>query len=87
MLDLIFGLLPLDIPPPSSPSAGAPGTPAGPIRSSGFAAMIGGFFALGLIILAGLLISLKPKRLNPGGSGGIPPGLDTDPGNSPGPSD
>jgi hypothetical protein len=64
VLDLILGLLPLDIPPPS-PSAGSTGAPVGPVRSSGFAAMIGGFFALGLIILAGVLISLKPKRADP----------------------
>jgi len=64
VLDLILGLLPLDIPPPS-PSAGSPGAPAGPVRNSGFVAIIGGFFALGLIILAGLLIGLRPKRVDP----------------------
>ena len=68
MLELILGLLPLDIPPPASPSAG--GAPVYPVRSNGFAAyLVGGFFALGLIILVGVLIGLKPKRVDPDGSG------------------
>ncbi len=66
MLELILGLLPLDVPPPASPSAGGPDTPVYPVRGSGFAAyLVGGFFALGLIILAGVLIGLKPKRAQP----------------------
>jgi hypothetical protein len=66
VLELIIGLLPLDVPPPASPSAGGPGTPVYPVRGNGFAAyLVGGFFALGLIILAGVLIGLKPKRARP----------------------
>lgn len=63
MLELILGLLPLDIPPPATPSTGGPDAPVYPVRSNGFAAyLVGGFFALGLILLAGVLIGLKPKR-------------------------
>ena len=70
MLELILGLLPLDIPPPASPSAGGPDAPVYPLRSNGFAAyLVGGFFALGLILLAGVLLGLKPKRANPGARG------------------
>ena len=66
MLELILNLLPLDIPPPASPNAGGPGAPVYPVRSNGFAAyLVGGFFALGLIILAGVLLGLKPKRIPP----------------------
>lgn len=68
MLELILSLLPLDIPPPATPSTGGPDAPVYPVRSSGFAAyLVGGFFALGLILLAGVLIGLKPKRSRPPG--------------------
>lgn len=68
MLELILGLLPLDIPPPATPSTGGPKPPVYPVRSNGFAAyLVGGFFALGLILLAGVLIGLKPKRSPPPG--------------------
>ncbi len=63
MYDLLITwltLLPLDATPavqdPVSPTA----------SGNGFAAAIlGGFFALGLLVLAMLLITLKPKRADP----------------------
>jgi hypothetical protein len=76
VLDLIFGLLPLDVPPPASPGTVGSSGPVAPVHSSGYAAILGGFFALGLIILAGILLSLKPKRADPGpdrGPGESPP--------------
>ncbi|HZA73896.1 MAG TPA: hypothetical protein VE476_13440 [Propionibacteriaceae bacterium] len=58
-------LIPLDVLPPS-PTAGEPGTVT-PRGSHGFAAyIIGGFFGLGIIIVAMILLSLKPKRADPG---------------------
>jgi hypothetical protein len=81
VLELILGLFPLDIPPPDSPTPGGPGAPVYPVRSNGFAAyLLGGFFALGLIILVGVLLGLKPKRIPPEGSRGVPQGSDTVPG-------
>jgi hypothetical protein len=66
VLELILGLLPVDIPPPATPSTGGPDAPVYPVRSNGFAAyLVGGFFALGLILLVGVLIGLKPKRSPP----------------------
>ena len=56
---LLLTLLPLDVIPPS-PAATAPVYPQ---QSHGFAAyLIGGFFALGVLILAAILLSIKPKR-------------------------
>jgi hypothetical protein len=59
----VLALLPLDVLPPASPSmtAGA----VYPKQGNGFAAyIVGGFFALGLIVLATVLISLRPKRID-----------------------
>ena len=68
MLELILGLLPLDIPPPTTSSTGGPDAPVYPVRSNGLAVyLVGGFFALGLILLAGVLLGLKPKRSPPPG--------------------
>lgn len=53
-------LLPLEVATPTPPGAVYPGS------SSGFAAyLVGGFFGLGVLILAMVLISLKPKRVDP----------------------
>lgn len=66
VLGEILVLVPLDVLPPTA----APTDPGGevyPSGSQGFAAYImGGFFALGLLIVAMVLISLKPKRADPG---------------------
>jgi hypothetical protein len=49
--------LAFDIPPPPSPS---PST--GPVATSyGFVAYIGGFFALGLIVLIMIVLTRRPK--------------------------
>jgi hypothetical protein len=62
----ILALLPMDVLPPTSPSGTA--SPVYPQQGNGFAAyIVGGFFALGLIILATVLISLRPKRVDPRG--------------------
>jgi hypothetical protein len=59
-------LLPLDVVLPASPSATANVVYAK--QGNGFAAyIVGGFFALGLIVVATILISLRPKRIDPGG--------------------
>ena len=62
MLDLMTSLLtlvPLDATPAQQPVS-----PAN--QGNGFAAYIlGGFFGLGLLVLAMVLISLKPKRADP----------------------
>jgi hypothetical protein len=59
-------LIPLDV---LLPSAGPTGSAAVyPRQGSGFAAaVVGGFFGLGVIILAMLLLNLKPKRVDPDG--------------------
>lgn len=57
-------LIPLDVLPPSP----TPGAPDGvyPRQGQGFAAyIIGGFFGLGTLIVAMILLSLKPKRADP----------------------
>ena len=62
MLDLMTALLTL-VPLDATP-AQVPVSPDG--RGNGFAAYIlGGFFGLGLLIVAMVLISLKPKRADP----------------------
>jgi hypothetical protein len=59
----ILGLLPLDVLPPSS---APPTSPVYPQQSHGFAAyIIGGFIGLGVLILAMILLSMKPKRVDP----------------------
>ena len=61
MIDLLIwtlGLFPLDV--TTSPA------PVYPTRSNGMAAsLIGGFFGLGIIVLAAILLGLKPKRARP----------------------
>ena len=59
-------LIPLDVLPPTATPNG-PGSEVYPTRSQGFAAyIVGGFFGLGILILAMVLIGLKPKRAKPG---------------------
>lgn len=63
LLGWMWGLIPLDILPPS-PTAQPGGVP--PQGSNGFAAgIVGGFVGLGIIIMAAVLVSLKPKRVKP----------------------
>ena len=65
LLLTLLTLVPLDATP--SPTGGGLQNPVSPgNQGNGFAASIlGGFFALGLIILAAVLICLKPKRHDP----------------------
>jgi hypothetical protein len=59
-------LIPLDVLPPSAAPSG-PGSQVYPTRGQGFAAyIVGGFFGLGILILAMVLLGLKPKRAKPG---------------------
>lgn len=59
-------LLPLDVLPPT-PSATGVG-PVFPQRGQGFAAyIVGGFFGLGILVLAMVLLGLKPRRARPPG--------------------
>ena len=60
LLVTLWTLVPLD----ATPGTQAPVSPGN--HGNGFAASIlGGFFALGLSILAAVLICLKPKRHDP----------------------
>ena len=62
LLVTLVTLVPLDA--TAIPRVQDPVSPTG--QGNGFAAsIIGGFFALGLIILAAVLICLKPKRHDP----------------------
>jgi hypothetical protein len=63
LLITLLTLVPLD----ATPVATAVQDPVSPNgQGNGFAAsIVGGFFALGLIILAAVLICLKPKRHDP----------------------
>ena len=62
MLGEILALIPLDVLPPTATPTGS-GTAVYPRQGQGFAAyLVGGFFGLGLIILAMVLLNLKPKR-------------------------
>ena len=66
MLGELLVLIPLDVLPPTPTPAGS-GTEVFPSQGQGFAAyVVGGFFGLGVIILAMVLLSLKPKRADPG---------------------
>ena len=48
------------------PSSAPPSTGVYPQQSHGFAAyIVGGFIGLGVIILAMILLSMKPKRVDP----------------------
>ena len=65
MLAELLLLIPLDVLPPTATPTG-PGTAVYPREGQGFAAyVVGGFFGLGVIILAMVLLSLKPKRADP----------------------
>jgi hypothetical protein len=62
---LLVELIVLDVVPPT-PTVTGPGSEIYPQASHGFAAyIIGGFFGLGVLIVAMILISLKPKRADP----------------------
>ena len=59
---LLVGLILLDVLPPSPSTTGA-GSDVYPQASHGFAAyIVGGFVGLGVLILAMILLSLKPRR-------------------------
>jgi hypothetical protein len=64
LLVTLLTLVPLDATPTPTELQG-PVSPGG--QGNGFAAtvILGGFFGLGLIILAAVLITLKPKRVDP----------------------
>jgi hypothetical protein len=66
MHDLLVTLLTM-VPLDATPAATGVQNPVSPTgQGNGFAASIlGGFFALGLIILAAVLVCLKPKRHDP----------------------
>ena len=62
MLGELLVLIPLDVLPPTATPTGS-GTAVYPRQSHGFAAgLVGGFFGLGVILLAIVLLNLKPKR-------------------------
>jgi hypothetical protein len=65
LLGELLALIPLDVlPPTAAPTAS--GAEVYPRQGQGFAAyVLGGFFALGVIILAMVLLGLKPKRADP----------------------
>ena len=65
MLGELLALIPLDVLPPTASPTGS-GPPVYPRQGQGFAAyVVGGFFGLGLIMLAWVLLNLKPKRVDP----------------------
>ena len=62
MLGEILALIPLDVLPPTASPTGS-STAVYPRQGQGFAAyLVGGFFGLGVIILAMVLLNLRPKR-------------------------
>jgi hypothetical protein len=66
---LVAGLVLLDVVPPTPTSTG---TASAVYRqaSNGFAAyVVGGFIGLGVIVVAMILLSLKPRRTDPEGRG------------------
>jgi hypothetical protein len=66
LLAELLTLIPLDVLPPTATPTTGSGTAVYPRQGQGFAAyVVGGFFGLGLIILAMVLLSLKPKRADP----------------------
>jgi hypothetical protein len=63
-LMIVLDLIPLDalphLPTPTPTSA------VYPRQSQGFAAyIVGGFFGLGILVFAMVLLNLRPKRVNP----------------------
>ena len=65
MLCELLVLIPLDVLPPTATPSGS-GTEVYPRQGQGFAAdLLGGLFGLGVIMLAIVLLSLKPKRVDP----------------------
>lgn len=67
MLGELLVLIPLDVLPPTASPTGS-GPAVYPRQGQGFAAyVVGGFFGLGVIILAMVLLGLKPKRVDPDG--------------------
>ena len=62
---LLAGLILLDVVAPTPASTGA-GSEVYPQAGPGFAAyLLGGFLGLGVIVLSMILLSLKPKRVDP----------------------
>jgi len=65
LLGELLALIPPDVLPPAATPTG-PRTEVYPRQGQGFAAyLVGGFFGLGVIILAMVLLSLKPRPANP----------------------
>jgi hypothetical protein len=63
-LIIFLDLVPLDV-RPQLPTP-TPTSAVYPRQSQGFAAyIVGGFFGLGILILAMVLLNLRPKRTNP----------------------
>jgi len=62
-LMVVLDLIPLDVPQQPTPT---PTSAVYPRQSQGFAAyVVGGFFALGILVLAMTLLNRRPKRINP----------------------
>ena len=65
MLGELLVLIPLDVLPPTATPSGT-GTEVYPRQGQGFAAyLLGGFFGLGLIVVAIVLLNRKPRRADP----------------------
>jgi hypothetical protein len=63
-LIIVLDLIPLDLQPQLPTPTPTPAVY--PRQSQGFAAyVVGGFFALGVLILAMVLLNLGPRRTNP----------------------
>jgi hypothetical protein len=66
LLGELLLLITLDVLPPTAAPSGS-GSQVYPSSGQGFAAyIVGGFFGLGILILAMVLLGLKPKRAKPG---------------------
>jgi hypothetical protein len=62
---IVLTLIPLDVLPHLPPTP-TPPSAVYPQRSQGFAAyIVGGFFGLGILVLAMVLLNHRPKRINP----------------------
>ncbi len=58
----LVGLIPLDLP---TPTPTAPGGAVYPQQSHGFAAsVLGGFAGLGILVVAMILLNLRPRRVD-----------------------